>query len=96
MAVPVYKPIVNAIALHRLMRPIHIPDMDLMVGSAECLEPLPLLIYKDVGTKQGSPVMRPYHDLTLEEASEKLQGTSLTTDDFPGNTMYLGDPMGAL
>lgn len=95
MAVPYYKPIVNAIGLDRLIRPIDIPDMRLMVGSAECLEPLPLLIYQDVTTTQGNPLMKPYKDLTLEEAAEKIGESGLTVDDFPGNTLYLGDPTGA-
>lgn len=96
MAVPYYKPIVNAFAFDQLNRPIHIPDMRLMVGCAECLEPLPLLIYKDVGPTVQSAVMKPYNELTLDEAAEKLQGTSLTTDDFPGNTLYLGEAVAAV
>lgn len=97
MALPfTYKPIVNNIALDRLSRPLHIPDAELMIGSTECLEPLPLLIYANVGTTQGSPVMLPYNKLSLEKAAETLQGTSITTDDFPGNTFYLGDATGAV
>ena len=95
MAVPFYKPIVNAFALQQLTKPVDIPDFRLMVGSSECLEPLPLLIYKDLTVSQGNPVMKPYEQMSLEEAAEKLQTTGLTVDDFPGNTLYLGDPVGA-
>lgn len=94
MAVPYYKPIANAFALKQLTKRVEIPDMTLMVGSAECLEPLPLLIYKDLGVKQAPAVMKPYNELTHEQAAETLQGGGLTVDDFPGNTMYLGDAIG--
>lgn len=96
MAVPYYKTYANAFALKQLIKKVDIPDMKLMIGSAECLEPLPLLIYKDLGVKQASAVMKPYNQLTYEEAAETLQGGGLTVNDFPGNTLYLGDAIGEI
>lgn len=93
MPVPEYRPIVNAVALDRLSRPVHIPDGRLMVGSFECLEPLPMLIYKDLGPSAAPAVMKTYDQLTIEEAAEKIASEGLTVDDFPGNTMYLGEPV---
>ena len=96
MPVPFYRPIVNAVALDRLERPVHIPDGRLMVGSMECLEPLPLLIYRDLGPKAAPAVMKTYDQLTIEEAAEKLTNEGLTPNDFPGNTIFLGDPVAAV
>ena len=96
MPVPAYMPIANAHALNVLTRPIHIPDARLMVGSFECLDPLPLKIYKDLSPAAAPAVMQTYDGLSIEQAAEKLQSEGLTTDDFPGNTLYLGEPVAAV
>ena len=93
MAVPVYRPYVNAHGLSQLIKKPDIPDMRLMVGSAEELEPLPLMIYADLGPRQAPAVMQTYDSLSIEDVQEKIGSTSLTIDDFPGNTLYLGDPI---
>lgn len=94
MGVPFYRAYADAFALQQLLKTPAIPDMKLMVGSAECLEPLPLLIYRDVGLHKASAVMVNHDKLSIEEAAEKIASTSLTIDDFPGNTLYLGEPVG--
>lgn len=93
MAVPVYRPYVNAHGLQQLLKNPDIPDMRLMIGSAEDLEPLPLLLYANLSPVQAPAVMQTYDNLSIEDVQEKIGATSLTVDDFPGNTLYLGDPI---
>ena len=95
MAVPVYRPFINAHGLKALMKKVDIPDYHLMVGSAECLESQNVTIYRDVTTSQGKALLQNYENMDYETATQALNGSSLTIDDFPGNTMYLGDATGA-
>lgn len=85
-----YRSIANNIALHRLQRPIATPDYRLMVGEAEKLSPLPLLLYRDVPTKQAKALIPP---AKRENVDIPLQGTTYTTDDFVNNTFWLGAPI---
>lgn len=96
MAVPVYRPYVNAHGLAQLIKQPDIPDMRLMVGSAEELEPLPLMLYADLSPRQAPIVMKTYDNLSIDDVKQKIGSTSLTIDDFPGNTLYLGEAIMSL
>lgn len=85
-----YRNIVNAIAYNQLTTVPNIPDFKLMVGGAEKLSPLPLLIYKDLSIPQAKALIPPPK---REEVDLPLQGTTYTVDDFVNNTFWLGTPI---
>ena len=91
MAVPQYRPVADAQALKILLRNPDIPDPRLMVGYAEALTPLPVLIYQDVVPPESKAIMAIYDSIPIEQAAEKLEGTSLTVDDFAGEMMFFGN-----
>ena len=88
-----YKNVLNAIALSQMPLVPDIPDFHLMVGSAEELAPLPLLIYQQYHNYNIKPLMEPTNNLSKEKVDLPLEGTEYTVDDFVTNTFYLGNPI---
>lgn len=91
-----YNNICNSIALQQLLKPCHIPDFKLMVGTAEHLASLPVLVYQDYIDAIPEPLRRPMDSLKYEDTAKALENGSLTVDDFVGETFFLGDPLGGI
>lgn len=91
-----YNQICNGIAFQQLSKPCQIPDFHLMVGTAEHLASLPVLVFQDYIESIPEPLRRPLTDLKYEEAAQKLESGALTVDDFVGETFFLGDPLGGV
>ena len=85
-----YRGIMNRIALQQLATVPDIPDYHLMIGSAEQLASVPVLIYQTVVPPEAKALIPP---ASREEMDTPLNGTTYTTDDFINNTFYLGNPI---
>ena len=88
-----YRGILNRIAYNQLTLSPDIPDFKLMVGSAENLNPLPTLIYRDYYGEQAKALIEPMKNLKAEQVDPQLVGITYTPDDFVNNTIFLGDPV---
>lgn len=89
-----YKSILNYIGLSQLLKPPDIPDYHLMVGSAECLESLPLAIYKDYLPAQAMALVEPLQNMSAEDVDPDLVGKTYTPNDFIYDDWFLGNPTG--
>lgn len=89
-----YRKIINQFGLQQLTRNISIPDFHLMVGSAEYLASMPVLVYNDYLEAIPEPLQKPITDLNYEQAQAGMTNGELTVDDFVSNTFYIGSPLG--
>lgn len=85
-----YRNFLNAIAYNRLTTIPDIPDFKLMVGSAENLNPLPTLIYRDYYGEEAKALIEPFKNMPAEKVDPQLVGITYTPDDFVNNTIFLG------
>lgn len=89
-----YKKVLNAHACNVLFKKPSIPDFRCMVGSAECLAPLPVLIQPwTPDVKQ--PVTDDYKNLSAEKVSG-LGEEPLSNSDFPNSGMWMGRATGGI
>lgn len=89
-----YRQVLDSFALHTLMKNPDIPDYHLMVGSAEMMDSLPVMIYQDFVPAQYAPLVREMKDLSTEQIQEGFDSGQLTIDDFIDTTFFLGDALG--
>lgn len=89
-----YKGIVNRFGLQQLVRPVAIPDFHLMVGSAEYLASMPVLVYQDYLEMIPTALQKPITDISYEQAQTGIENGELSPDDFVQNTFYIGSPLG--
>lgn len=90
-----YKGIINQFALNTLIRQPNIPDFHLMVGSAETLAPLPLLVYATAKIPtQIVDNMNDMSDKTSEEIAESIANNNLEVNDLNWNLAMLGSGLG--
>lgn len=82
-----YRGMMNRFALNTLIKNPETPDFHLMVGAAEDLAPMPLMIYKDVTGVEVKPLIP---DAKREDVDLSLQGTTYAQSDFPNNIFWLG------
>ena len=90
-----YKGVINQFALNALIKKPNIPDFHLMVGSAETLAPLPLLVY--ASAKIPSQVvdnMNDMKDKTSDEIAEAIANNNLEVNDLNWNLALLGSGLG--
>lgn len=86
-----YRGIIDNIGLNVRMKKVDIPDYHLMVGTAENLSSVPLILYNDFNTPIPEPLQRPLEQLKNEDVRAKLSNEGFTVDDFVNNTFYLGN-----
>jgi hypothetical protein len=90
-----YKGVINQFALNTLIKQPNIPDFHLMVGSAETLAPLPLLVYATAKIpKQIVNNMNDMSDKTSEEIAESIANNNLEVNDLNWNLAMLGSGLG--
>ena len=75
----------------KLLENPSIPDLHLMIGVSEERQPLPVLIYKNLETIQTNPIIQSNKDLSHDKIVVPLNGFEYSVDDFPTNSMYLGN-----
>ena len=88
-----YQKILNAIALKQIKKEPHIPDMRLMVGSAEQLMPMPIFIYQNYMGDIPKALQQPINNLKIEDIQTGFNSGALTPDDFVNNTYFIGNPI---
>ena len=86
-----YRNILNNIAMSQVATVPNIPDFHLMVGSAECLDGLPLLVYENASVPNAVVQnMQSVSNLSNDEISEKIASGSLEVNDINLNLATLG------
>lgn len=86
-----YKGILDRIGLGVRSKRVEIPDYKLMIGSAEQLSSVPLLLYNDLSAGIPKPLLQNIENMKHEDVQEKLANGSVTIDDFVNNTWWLGN-----
>ena len=89
-----YRGIIDNIGLNVRVKKPYIPDYHLMIGTAENLASVPLLLYNDFNTYIPKPLQKPIEQMKLEDVTMKLDGVQYTTDDFVNNTFFIGNAVG--
>ena len=90
-----YRGVINRFALNTLTKSPNIPDFHLMVGNAETLAPLPLLVYEKA--KVPSEIVQNMNNMktkTSEEISEAIADNNLEVNDLNWNIALLGSGLG--
>lgn len=89
-----YRQMLDSIALSVLNRTPDIPDYHLMVGTAEELAPLPVLIPQHEIPKEVANSLTQLNDLDNETITQLIEQQSLEINDFNGNTALLAGMIG--
>lgn len=91
-----YREILDQFGLKSLIKKPNIPDFHLMVGSAECIEPLPLVIMNTYKIpKQIVNNMEELKDVSSEEISKAIADNNLEVNDLNWNLALIGNGLGA-
>lgn len=88
-----YRNIINAQGLKALRKPVNVPDYHLMVGNAECLSPLPILVYQDYMTAEVANILPKTSNMSSEDIQADLKSGKLSIEDFFQNVYPLGNPI---
>ena len=89
-----YRQMLDNIALSVLNRSPDIPDYHLMVGSAEELSPLPVLIPQHEIPKEVAQSLTQLNELDNDMIEKLIDEQSLEINDFNGNTALLAGMIG--
>lgn len=90
-----YRGIINGIALNTLIKNPNIPDFHLMVGSAETLAPLPLLVYENARVPaEVVQTMNMVSDKSSEEIEQAIANNQLEVNDLNWNIALIGSGLG--
>ena len=89
-----YRQTLDRIALSVLNRSPDIPDYHLMVGSAEELSPLPVLIPQHEIPKEVAQSLSKLDEIDNDTIAKLIDEQSLEINDFNGNTALLGGMIG--
>ena len=86
-----YRQVLNGIAMSQLSVSPNIPDFHLMVGSAECLEPLPILVYENASVpNEVVENMKTVNNMTNEQIEKAIENNQLEVNDMNWNLATLG------
>ena len=85
-----YRQTLNAFAYKQVTKPVHIPDYHLMVGSAENLNPLPIILSKQYVPSEVAIKQAQLNKLSDEEIEKALSTNALEVNDFNLNLITLG------
>lgn len=86
-----YRQILNMFGRKSLLKPVHVPDFDLMVGDAENLSSQPIILYEQAMPKQTYNALPNLSEMTYEEVQQDLASGKLSIDDFFLNTSTIQD-----
>ena len=90
-----YRNVIDKFALNTLSKLPNIPDFHLMVGSAECLNSLPLLVYKNASIpKEVVENMNDAKEYSLQDISEAVAENQLEINDLNWNLALIGSGLG--
>lgn len=90
-----YRQTIDAFALGQLLRLPQIPDYHLMVGSAEQLNGLPVMVYTSTAVPTAiAGEWGKYQDKSSEEIEKKIADNSLEVNDMNWNLAMLGGGLG--
>ena len=90
-----YKQVLNAHALITLHKNPSIPDFHLMVGSAEDLAPLPVLLYKEtLVSPEIVKNMTQFDELSNEDIEKAIADNIIEVNDINLNIATLGSALG--
>lgn len=90
-----YKSMLNQFALNTLSKLPNIPDYHLMVGSAERLDSLPLLVYKNAKVPtEVVDMMNVTKSVSSEEIAEAIANNNLEINDLNWNLALIGSGLG--
>lgn len=86
-----YRQNLDRFALQSVNKMPNIPDYHLMVGSAEDLGSLPLLIYKNASVpKEIAENIQTMQNLNSDDIAEAIANNTLEVNDLNGNMAFLG------
>lgn len=90
-----YKNVLNQFALNTLIKKPNIPDFHLMVGSAETLASLPLLVYENARVPvEVVQVMNDAKEKTSEDIELAIANNNLEVNDLNWNLALIGSGLG--
>lgn len=89
-----YQNFLNAIALKTISKPVITPDYRLMVGESEDLTPQPITVATKYIPSQAQANLADLGKLSDEEFAEKLENQEIEINDFNGNLVTIGNPLG--
>ena len=90
-----YRQVIDAFALQSLAKAPSIPDYHLMVGSAEVLDSLPLLVYEKATIPKGLVSnMQELKQLDNEEIQQAIADGELEVNDLNWGLALLGNGLG--
>ena len=90
-----YRQILDGFALRSLAKAPNIPDFHLMVGSAESLEPLPVLAYAYASVPEAVVEnMKTVNNMTNEQISEAIENNTLEVNDMNWNIATIESGLG--
>lgn len=85
-----YRQTLNAFAMKSVEKPIHIADYHLMVGTAECLNPLPVVLTKQYVPSDMVIKQAELSKLSDEEIADAINNQQLEVNDFNINLLTIG------
>lgn len=92
-----YRQVLDTHGMGALIKPPQIPDYHLMIGSAERLDGMPLMVYTDYTVpKQVVSGWEQYKEMTQEDIEQKINDNTLEVNDFNMNLYYLGGGLGGV
>ena len=89
-----YRGVLNNIALSVLTKAPDIPDFHLMVGTAEELDGLPLVIPQTTIPKKVAENLDNVTTLSNEDIYNSLANNVLEVNDYNGNTAIIAEKIG--
>lgn len=89
-----YRKVINGIAFNVLTKPVEIPDYHLMVGTAEDLSDVPLLVKQTKIPSKVAQNLEKLDTLSNEQIENAIANNSLEINDFNGNTSILAGMIG--
>jgi hypothetical protein len=90
-----YRNVIDRFALNTLQKLPDIPDFHLMVGSAESLNSLPLLVYENAKVPvEVVEVMGEAKENSLQDISEAIENNHLEVNDLNWNLALIGSGLG--
>ena len=91
-----YRQVLDKFGLQSLVKQPNIPDFHLMVGSAENISPLPLVIVNTYKIPtQVVNNMEALKDVSSEEISKAIADNNLEVNDLNWNLALIGNGLGA-
>lgn len=90
-----YRQVLNGFAIKSLAKRPNIPDFHLMVGSAECLESLPVLVYNNASVPvEVVQNLQMANSMSNDEIAQAIADGNLEPDDLSWNKALLGSGLG--